>query len=98
MPIKYDKRRYRSRSRIEIMFGRMKDLGASHQRSPLRFTKTMELNTRRSSTGLAVALGKIRLKPRHLLVGQPIQGAHHQSPRRAGIRSRLSHQWVLTLV
>ena len=25
MPIKYDKRRYKSRSRIEIMFGRLKD-------------------------------------------------------------------------
>ncbi|VXD00721.1 hypothetical protein SPHINGOT1_310010 [Sphingomonas sp. T1] len=25
MPVKYDKRRYRSRSRIEIMFGRLKD-------------------------------------------------------------------------
>lgn len=25
VPIKYDKRRYRSRSRIEIMFGRLKD-------------------------------------------------------------------------
>jgi hypothetical protein len=33
--------------------------------------------------GLAAAFGKILLKPCHLLVRQPIQVPHSQSPRRA---------------
>ncbi|WP_375404813.1 SDR family NAD(P)-dependent oxidoreductase [uncultured Sphingomonas sp.] len=44
-----------------------------------------------------MALGKVRLQTRHLLVRQPIQIAHAQSPWGDRIRSHLSHQWVLTL-
>ena len=45
----------------------------------------------------AMTSGKEALKPCHLLVRQPIQLAHDQSPRRARIRSRHPDQWVLTL-
>ena len=43
-PIKYDKRRYKSRNRIEIMFGRLKDwrrLTTRYDRCPNTFLSTI---------------------------------------------------------
>ena len=45
-PIKYDKRRYRSRNRIEIMFGRLKDwrrVATRYDRCPRVFLSTIIL-------------------------------------------------------
>jgi transposase len=46
MPVKYDKRRYRSRSRIEIMFGRLKDwrrVATRYDRCPTVFFSAVAL-------------------------------------------------------
>ena len=46
MPIKYDKRRYKSRSRIEIMFGRLKDwrrVATRYDRCPTVFLSAIAL-------------------------------------------------------
>jgi transposase len=45
-PVKYDKRRYRSRSRIEIMFGRLKErrrVAARYDRCPTVFFSAVAL-------------------------------------------------------
>jgi transposase len=45
-PIKYDKRRYRRRNRIEIMFGRLKDwrrIATRYDRSPTVFFSAIAL-------------------------------------------------------
>ena len=45
-PIKYDKRRYRSRNRIEIMFGRLKDwrrVATRYDRCPTVFFSAIAL-------------------------------------------------------
>ena len=45
-PIKYDKRRYRCRSRIEIMFGRLKDwrrVATRYDRCPTVFLSAIAL-------------------------------------------------------
>jgi transposase len=45
-PVKYDKRRYRTRNRIEIMFGRLKDwrrVATRHDRSPNVFLSAIAL-------------------------------------------------------
>jgi len=45
-PIKYDKRRYRRRSRIEIMFGRLKDwrrVATRYDRCPTAFLSAVAL-------------------------------------------------------
>lgn len=52
MPIKYDKRRYRSRSRIEIMFGRLKDwrrVATRYDRCPTVFFSAIALQQPSSS-------------------------------------------------
>jgi transposase len=46
MPVKYDKRCYRSRSRIEIMFGRLKDwrrVATRYDRCPTVFFSAVAL-------------------------------------------------------
>ena len=46
MPIKYDKRRYKSRNRIEIMFGRLKDwrrVATRYDRCPTVFLSAIAL-------------------------------------------------------
>lgn len=46
IPIKYDKRRYQSRSRIEIMFGRLKDwrrVATRYDRCPIVFFSAIAL-------------------------------------------------------
>ena len=46
IPVKYDKRRYRSRSRIEIMFGRLKDwrrVATRYDRCPTVFFSAIAL-------------------------------------------------------
>ncbi len=46
VPVKYDKRRYRSRSRIEIMFGRLKDwrrVATRYDRCPTVFFSAIAL-------------------------------------------------------
>ena len=46
IPVKYDKRRYRSRSRIEIMFGRLKDwrrVATRYDRCPTVFFSAVAL-------------------------------------------------------
>ena len=46
MPIKYDMRRYKSRSRIEIMFGRLKDwcqVATRYDRCPIVFLSVIAL-------------------------------------------------------
>ena len=46
VPIKYDKRRYRSHSRIEIMFGRLKDwcrVATRYDRCPTVFFSAIAL-------------------------------------------------------
>ncbi len=45
-PVKYDKRRYKSRSRIEIMFGRLKDwrrVATRYDRCPTVFLSAVAL-------------------------------------------------------
>jgi len=45
-PVKYDKRRYRKRNRIEIMFGRLKDwrrVATRYDRSPTVFLSAIAL-------------------------------------------------------
>ena len=45
-PVRYDKRRYRRRSQIEIMFGRLKDwrrVAARYDRCPKVFLSTIAL-------------------------------------------------------
>lgn len=45
-PVKYDKRRYRKRNRIEIMFGRLKDwrrVATRYDRSPIVFLSAIAL-------------------------------------------------------
>lgn len=45
-PVKYDKRRYRRRNRIEIMFGRLKDwrgVAARYDRCPTTFSSAIAL-------------------------------------------------------
>ena len=45
-PVKYDKRRYRRRSRIEIMFGRLKDwrrVATRYDRCPTAFFSAVAL-------------------------------------------------------
>ena len=47
-PVRYDKRRYRGRSRIEIMFGRQKDrrrVATSYDRRPTVFFSAIALAT-----------------------------------------------------
>ena len=46
MPIKYDKRRYKSRSRIELMFGRLEDwrrVATRYDRCPTVFLSAVAL-------------------------------------------------------
>ncbi|MGE4374032.1 MAG: transposase, partial [Xanthobacter sp.] len=46
MPVKYDKRRYKRRNRIEIMFGRLKDgrrVATRYDRSPTVFFSVLAL-------------------------------------------------------
>lgn len=47
LPIKYDKRRYKRRNRIEIMFGRLKDwrrMATRYDRSPTVFFSALALS------------------------------------------------------
>lgn len=53
-PIRYDKRRYRRRSRIEIMFGRLKDwrrVATRYDRCPTAFFSAIALAASRGSSG-----------------------------------------------
>ena len=73
VPIKYDKRRYRSRSRIEIIFGRLKDcrrVATHYDRCP-----TVSFS--------AIALGEaLDLRVERGVVGGVFEGAELSSATR----------------
>ena len=66
-PVKYDKRRYKRRNRIEIMFGRLKDwrrIATRYDRCPKVFLSAVAL----AATVLFWLLISMSLEPRSLIL------------------------------
>ena len=71
-PVRYDKRRYRRRSRIEIMFGRLKDwrrVATRYDRCPTAFFSAIAL-----AATVIFWLGSMSPDPRHRRSGRSSHG------------------------
>ena len=86
--VKYDKRRYKRRNRIEIMFGRLKDwrrVATRYDRCPTAFFSAIALASQIGTCALAHSrcrVGSPRTAPRHrpaITLVRPLCGmaAHH---------------------